>query len=74
MTNHHDFSHAAMHRLEDWPELARIAASRTKAKRLDSRAVAALYACATASTWQAMTGSERSFGRAALDAWPPSAK
>lgn len=71
MTNHHDFSHAAMHRLEDWPELARIAAKHTQAKRLDSRAVAALYARATDADWQAMTGEEREFGKDALGAYPP---
>lgn len=72
MTSHHDFSHAAMHRLEDWPELARIAASRTKAKRRDSRAVAALYASAKDADWRAMTDEESTFGHAALTAWPRS--
>lgn len=66
----YDFRHAAMHRLEDWPVLARIAARQTQAKRLDSRAVASLYARATDADRQAMTDRERAFGQAALTAWP----
>lgn len=71
MSREYDFRHAAMHRLEDWPELARIAARHTQAKRLDSRAVAALYARATDADWQAMTDAEHTFGEAALLAYPP---
>ncbi|MFV0293084.1 MAG: hypothetical protein ACK5II_07670 [Paracoccus sp. (in: a-proteobacteria)] len=66
----HDFSHAAMHRIADWPVLAGIAARHTTAKRLDSRAVAALYARAQDSDWQAMTPVERTFADAALAAFP----
>jgi uncharacterized membrane protein len=53
-------------------KLYRIAATRTKAKRLDSRTVAALYARATDADWQAMTNEEKAFGHAALTAWPHS--
>jgi hypothetical protein len=72
MTQKYDFRHAAMHKLEDWPELAKIAARQTRAKRLDSRAVAALYARATDADWQTMTDEERTVGHAALIAWPQS--
>lgn len=40
----HDFRHAAMHRMVDWPVLAQVVAARNSdARRLDSRMVAALY-------------------------------
>lgn len=71
MSSGHDLRHAAMHQLEDWPELARIAATSTTAKRLDSRTVAALYTRATDADWQIMTDRERAFGQAALKAYPP---
>ena len=64
----HDFSHAAMHRLTDWPVLARIAARETTAKRLDSRAVAALYARASEADRHEMNDAEREFADAALAA------
>ncbi len=69
MTRDYDFRHAAMHRLEEWPVLVQIAARHTKAKRLDSSAIAILYSHATDADWQAMTDAERAFGRAALDAY-----
>lgn len=62
----HDFRHAAMHRLADWPVLARIGARRTDAMRLDSRAVAHLYTLATEAEWQEMKIREREFAKAAL--------
>lgn len=68
--NIHDFSHASMHRLADWPVLALIAARSTQAKRLDSRAVAGLYGLATEADWQAMTDEERAFRQAARKAYP----
>jgi hypothetical protein len=67
----HDFSHAAMHRLADWPVLARTAEKSTMAKRLDSRAVAALYARISADEWAEMAPAEREFAEAALRAIPP---
>ncbi len=67
----HDFSHAAMHRLTDWPVLARIAARQTTAKRLDSRAVAALYARASEADRREMNDAEREFADAALAAQSP---
>ncbi len=67
----HDFSHAAMHRLTDWPVLARIAARQTTAKRLDSRAVAALYARASEADRREMNDAEREFAGAALAAQSP---
>lgn len=67
----HDFSHAAMHRLTDWPVLARIAARQTTAKRLDSRAVAALYARASEADRSEMNDAEREFADAALAAQSP---
>lgn len=71
MSREYDFRHAAIHQLDDWQELARIAARHTTAKCLDSRAVAALYDRATDADWQAMTDAERAFGEAALLAFPP---
>lgn len=62
----HDFRHAAMHRLADWPVLARIGARRTDASRLDSREVAYLYTLATEAEWQDMNVTERDFAGAAL--------
>lgn len=62
-----------MYRLADWPVLARIAARQTKAKHLDSRAVAAIYARTSASDWTAMEPAEREFAAAALRAIPPHA-
>lgn len=67
----HDFSHAAMHRLADWPVLARIAARQTTAKRLDSRAVAALYARTSEADRHEMNNAEREFADAALAAQSP---
>ncbi len=67
----HDFRHAAFHRIADWPVLSAVAACMTKAKRLDSRAVAALYARATAADRQAMDSRERAYAEAALAAYPP---
>lgn len=64
----HDFSHAAMHRLGDWSILARIAARHTTAKRLDSRAVAALYTRSSGEDRQEMDAAEREFAEAALTA------
>lgn len=60
------FEHAVMHTLADWPVLSQIAARHTKAKRLDSRAVGALYARLTGKEWQAMEERERTFAAAAL--------
>ena len=58
----HDFSHAAMHRLADWPVLARLVAKSSGAKRLDSRSVAAIYASrASPNDLAEMTESERNF-------------
>lgn len=71
MTTSHDFGHPAMHRLADWPVLASLAAGRTKAARLDSRAVAAIYAGAEAWAVQDMDDAERAYRAAALAAWPP---
>lgn len=66
-----DFSHAAMHVLADWPILARIAARQTTAKRLDSRAVAALYTRASEADRCEMNDAEREFSDAALAALSP---
>lgn len=68
---HHDFRHAPFHRIADWPVLSAIAARMTKAKRIDSRAVAALYAHATDADRQAMDSRERAYAEAALAAYPP---
>ncbi|MBK4218099.1 HigA family addiction module antidote protein [Paracoccus caeni] len=62
----HSFEHAVMHTLADWPVLSRIAARYTKAKRLDSRAVGALYARSTGKEWQAMEERERTYAATAL--------
>lgn len=67
----HDFRHATMHTLADWPVLSLIAACHTKARRLDSRAVAALYARAKDADRQAMDGREQAYAEAALAAYPP---
>lgn len=67
----HDFRHAAFHRIADWPVLSAIAARMTEARRLDSRAVAALYACATDADRQAMGSRERLYAEAVLAAYPP---
>lgn len=67
----HDFRHATMHTLADWPILALIAARQTKALRLDSRAVAALYARATDADRKAMDSRERACAVAALAAYSP---
>ncbi len=67
----HDFRHAAFHRIADWPVLSALAARGTKAKRIDSRAVAALYARATDADRQAMDSRERVYMEAALIAYPP---
>ena len=67
----HDFRHAAFHRIADWPVLSAIAARMTKAKRIDSRAVAALYAHATDADRQAMDSRERAYAEAARAAYPP---
>lgn len=65
----HDFRHAAMHRMADWPVLARIVVARkSEALRLDSRTVAALYANANKDDWAAMSPSERDFSTAAINA------
>ena len=67
----HDFRHAAMHRMADWPVLDRIVAVRkSAARRLDSRMVAALYADASDDDWAAMSEAERAFAKAAIDAHP----
>lgn len=67
----HDFRHAAMHRMADWPVLAQIVAARKSAAlRLDSRMVAALYADAGEDAWAAMSAEERDFAMAAIDAHP----
>lgn len=62
----HDFSHAAMHLLSDWPVLARIATRQTTATRLDSRAIAALYARASEEDRRDMGTAEREFADMAL--------
>ena len=65
----HDFRHAAMHRMADWPILAQVVAARNSvARRLDSRMVAALYSEATTVEWDAMSPSEREFATAAINA------
>lgn len=67
----HDFRHAAMHRMADWPVLAQIVAARKNdARRLDSRMVAALYAEAGKDDWAAMSPAERAFATAAINAHP----
>jgi len=67
----HDFRHAAMHRMADWPVLAQIVAARkSEARRLDSRMVAALYADAGKDDWAAMSKAEHAFATAAIDAHP----
>ncbi|MEQ3710012.1 hypothetical protein [Tateyamaria sp.] len=69
----HDFRHAAMHRMADWPVLAQIVvAQKSAALRLDSRTVAALYADASKEEWAAMSVAERAFAIAAIDAHPHS--
>ncbi len=65
------FRHAAMHRLADWPILAKTAAQWTTAKRLDSRSVASAYALTDEEDWDAMSRDERDFADAALRAYPP---
>ena len=62
----HDFRHEAMHRLADWPVLARIGARRTDALRLDSRAVAHFYTLASEADWRDMDAEEQAFAKAAL--------
>lgn len=65
----HDFSHAVMHRVSDWPVLAQIVAARKSAAlRLESCAVAALYSDANNDDWAAMSDAERAFATAAIDA------
>lgn len=67
----HDFRHAAMHRMADWPVLDRIVAARkSAARRLDSRTVAALYADAGKDEWAAMSEAEHAFATAAVAAHP----
>ncbi|PPU93071.1 hypothetical protein XpopCFBP1817_11360 [Xanthomonas populi] len=59
-----------MHRLSDWPVLTRIAARSTTATRLDSRAVATLYARALDEDRRDMGTAEREFSDAAMQAFP----
>jgi DNA-binding GntR family transcriptional regulator len=67
----HDFRHAAMHRMADWPVLEQIVAARkSAARRLDSRTVAALYADAGKDEWAAMSKAEHAFATAAIAAHP----
>ncbi len=67
----HDFRAAAMHRMSHWPVLERIVAARKSAAlRLDSPAVAALYADAGKDDWAAMSEAEHAFATAAIDAHP----
>lgn len=69
----HDFCHAAMHRIADWPVLAQIVAARKSAAlRLDSRTVAALYADAGKDDWAAMPEVEHAFAKAAINVHPTS--
>ena len=62
----HDFTHVAMHKLAEWPVLARIGANVSDALRLDSRAVAHLYTLASEADWQDMNADEQAFAKAAL--------
>ncbi|WP_323032865.1 hypothetical protein [Paracoccus sp. (in: a-proteobacteria)] len=66
----HDFRRATTHRLADWPVLALIAARHTKARRLDRRTVAALYARAIDADRRAMESRGRACAEAALAAYP----
>jgi hypothetical protein len=64
----HDFRHAAMHGMADWPVLAEIVVARKSgARRLDSRAVAALYGEATTDEWDAMSEAEKVFARRPIE-------
>lgn len=67
----HDFSHATMHLLADWPVLARIAARQTTATRLDSRAIAALYARSSEEDRRDMSAAEREFANMSLSTQNP---
>lgn len=67
----HDFRHASMHRMADWPVLAQlVAAKKSAALRLDSRTVAALYTDADKDDWAAMSPGEHAFATAAIKAHP----
>lgn len=70
-TDAHDFRHAALHRMADWPILAQlVAAKKSAALRLDSRTVAAVYADASKDDWAAMSSGEHAFAMAAIKAHP----
>ena len=63
----HDFSHQAMHQLSDWPVLERLVRARKSgAKRLDSRAIAAIYGEAEQLSWAEISDLERDFATTAI--------
>jgi hypothetical protein len=65
-----DFSHSAMHNMADWPVLARmVLASKSRTKRLDSRAVTAIYRRAGSEDWASMSDAENKFALAAIEAY-----
>ena len=65
----YDFRHEAMHVIAKWPILEQIVRSRrSKARRLDSRMVAALYAESSGDWWCKMSDAEHDFAMAAIDA------
>ncbi|MEP1695071.1 MAG: hypothetical protein ABJJ69_00905 [Paracoccaceae bacterium] len=64
----YDFRHEAMHVIAEWPVLEQIVRSRSKARRLDSRMVAALYAESSEEWWCQMSDAEHDFAKAAIDA------
>ena len=65
----YDFRHEAMHIIAEWPILEQIVCSRkSKARRLDSRMVAALYADSSEDWWRKMSSAEQDFAAAAVNA------
>lgn len=65
----YDFRHEAMHVIGEWPVLEQIVrARRSKARRLDNRMVAALYAESSEEWWCQMSNAENDFAKAAIDA------
>ena len=65
----YDFRHEAMHVIAEWPVLEKIVRSRrSKARRLDSRMVAALYVESSEEWWLQISNAEHDFAKAAIDA------
>ena len=65
----YDFRHEAMHNLSAWPVLGEIVRARkSKARRLDSRTIAALYADSFRESWLKMSNAGHDFAKSCIEA------